>query len=236
MKAVILAGGKGTRLKPYTTVFPKPLMPIGEKPILEIIVRQLKAQGFDEIIIATGYQAELIMNFFGDGGKYGVKIKYSREDKPLGTAGTLALVKNDLKETFLLMNGDVLSDIDYSDLVKYHKKGKSIATIALKKSDVYVDFGVIDIDKGSNLKKYTEKPTLGYLVSMGICVFEPEILTYIKPNQKLDFPDLMQQLIAKGKTVKGYIHDGYWLDIGRPEDYEQANTDVKKTYKMLGLK
>jgi NDP-sugar pyrophosphorylase family protein len=228
MKAVILAGGRGTRLKPYTTIFPKPLMPVGDKPILEIIIRQLKAQNFDEIIMATGYQAELIMNFFGDGSKYKLKIKYYKEEKPLGTAGALALMKDDLKETFLLMNGDILTDINYSDLLEYHHKNKSIATIALKRRDVYVDFGVVDVDENGYIKGYTEKPTLGYLVSMGICVFEPEVLKYIEPNRKLDFPNLIKKLIAQGERVKGYIYDGYWLDIGRPDDYEKAVSDVNK--------
>ena len=146
MKAVILAGGKGTRLKPYTTVFPKPLMPINDKPILEIVIRQLKSHAFDDVIITVGHLAELIVTFFGDGSKFGVKIEYSREDKPLGTAGGLGLVKDELNETFLMMNGDVLTTLDYSDLVSYHKRNDAIATIALKKRDVKIDFVVVEID------------------------------------------------------------------------------------------
>ncbi|MCK4817018.1 NTP transferase domain-containing protein, partial [bacterium] len=145
MKAVILAGGKGTRLKPYTTIFPKPLMPIGDKPILEIVIRQLKSHGFDEILMAVGHLAELIMTFFNDGRKYDVKIRYLREDKPLGTAGPLALMKDELNETFLMMNGDVLTTLDYSDLIEFHKTSGSVATIALKKRDVHIDFGVVEI-------------------------------------------------------------------------------------------
>jgi NDP-sugar pyrophosphorylase family protein len=194
MKAVILAGGKGTRLKPYTTVFPKPLMPINDKPILEIVVRQLKSYRFNEIIMAVGHLAELIMTFFNDGSKYGINIKYTREDKPLGTAGPLALMKEELKETFLMMNGDVLTTLDYSDLVNYHKKNKAIATIALKKRAVKIDFGVPEVDKANNIVGYTEKPKINYLVSMGVYAFDPRILEYIEPNECLDFPDLKKKI------------------------------------------
>ena len=233
MKAVILAGGKGTRLKPYTTVFPKPLMPIGDKPILEIVIGQLKSHGFNEITMAVGHLAELIMTFFNDGGKYGIKIKYSREDHPQGTAGPLALMKEELSETFLMMNGDVLTTLNYSDLVNQHKKNRAIATIALSKRDVYIDFGVVKLDDGDSIVGYTEKPKIDYLVSMGVYVFDPKVLEYIKPNEYLDFPDLIKKLISNGETVKGYVYDGYWLDIGRPDDYERANREIKEIYNKL---
>lgn len=233
MKAVILAGGKGTRLRPYTTAFPKPLMPVGDKPILEIIVRQLESHGINEIIMAVGHLAELIMTFFGDGSKFGVRIKYSREDEPLGTAGPLSLIKDELTETFLVMNGDILTTLNYSDLIEYHKRSGAIATIALNKRDVYIDFGVVELDEDSNITDYIEKPTLHYLVSMGIYVFEPEVLKYIPNNKKFDFPDLVKKLISAGEKVKGYIYDGYWLDIGRPEDYEKACNEIDKIYDDL---
>lgn len=233
MKAVILAGGKGTRLKPYTTVFPKPLMPIGEKPILEIVVQQLKSQGFKEIIMAVGHLAELIMTFFNDGSKYGIKIKYSREDKPLGTAGPLTLMRDELKETFLMMNGDILTTLNYSDLVSYHKENKAIATIALKKRAVKIDFGVPEVDEENNIVGYTEKPEIEYLVSMGVYAFDPGVLDYIRSNEYLDFPAIIKELISNGETVKGYVHDGYWLDIGRQDDYERANREIEEIYDKL---
>ena len=233
MKAVILAGGKGTRLKPYTTVFPKPLMPIGDKPILEIIIRQLKSHGFDEILMAVGHLAELIMAFFNDGSKYGIKIEYLREDQPLGTAGPLASMKKDLCEPFLMMNGDVLTTLDYLDLVNQHKKERAIATIALKKRAIKVDFGVPEVDSSNNIIGYTEKPVIDYLVSMGVYVFEPRVLKYIRPNEYLDFPDLIQNLISNGETVKGYVYDGDWLDIGRADDYERANREIEGIYDKL---
>jgi NDP-sugar pyrophosphorylase family protein len=221
MKAVILAGGKGTRLKPYTTVFPKPLMPINGKTILEIVIRQLKSHAFDEVIITVGHLAELIMAFFNDGSKIGVEIDYSREDKPLGTAGGPGLIKQELNETFLMINGDVLTTRDYSDLVNYHKRNGAIATIALNKRDVYIDFGVVELDDSNSIVGYSEKPKIKYLVSMGVYAFEPEILKYVGPNEFLDFPDLVKILISNGEIVKGYVYDGYWLDIGRADDYEQ---------------
>ncbi len=233
MKAVILAGGKGTRLKPYTTVFPKPLMPIGDQPILEVVILQLKSYGFDEVIMAVGHLAELIVTFFNDGSKYGIKIKYTREDKPLGTVGPLALVKDVLNETFLMMNGDVLTTLDYSDLVDYHKRNGAIATIALKKRVVEIDFGVSEVDDANNIVGYTEKPAIEYLVSMGVYAFEPHVLGYIKSGEYLDFPDLIKMLISCGETVKGYIYDGFWLDIGRPDDYERANREIDRIYSEL---
>jgi NDP-sugar pyrophosphorylase family protein len=225
MKAVILAGGKGTRLRPYTTSFPKPLMPIDEKPILEIIIEQLKAKGFDEFILNIGHLAELMKAFFGDGSKLGVSIKYSREDNPLGTAGGLGLVKKELGDTFLVMNGDILTSLDYSEMVRFHRKNKAIATVGLNRRSVHIDFGVIEVDRKKNIKEYTEKPKIDYLVSMGVYIFEPDVLEYIKPNEHLNMPDLIKKLMADGKTVKGFIHEGYWLDIGRPEDYQKAQDE-----------
>lgn len=234
MKTVILAGGKGTRLKPYTTVFPKPLMPIGDRPILEIVIQQLKSYGFDDIIMTVGHLAELIMAFFGDGSKYGVKIRYSKEERPLGTAGPLALMKEELSEPFLMMNGDVLTTLDYSELVNYHKRHKAAATIALKKRDIKIDFGVVELDSNNTIKNYIEKPTITHLVSMGVYVFEPTVLKYIKPNEYLDFPDIIKKLISKGETVNGYVYDGHWLDIGRIDDYERANKEIDKIYYKSG--
>ena len=233
MKVVILAGGKGTRLKPYATVFPKPLMPVGDKPILEIIIEQLKSQGMKDIIISVGHLGELIMNFFGDGGKFGVNIKYAKEDRPLGTAGGLGLIKNELKETFLMINGDTLTTLSFSRLVKYHQQGEAIGTIALKKRQTYIDFGTVELDNSDVITGYNEKPTIEHPVSMGVYVFEPRVLEYIKEGERLDFPDLVKRLISKGETVRGFVFNGYWLDIGRPEDYEKANEEIGELGKTL---
>jgi len=233
MKTVILAGGRGTRLKPYTTVFPKPLMPVGDKPILEIIIRQLKSHGLEDIVIAVGHLGELIMSFFGDGSNFGVNIKYSKEDKPLGTAGGLGLIKEELKDTFLMINGDTLTTLSFPDLINYHRKNNAIATISLKRREVYIDFGLVELDSNNTIKGYTEKPSIDHLVSMGVYIFEPKVLEYIRPNKYLDFPDLIKELISKGETVKGYVYDGYWLDIGRADDYERANKEIDEIYPRL---
>ncbi|MFC2050557.1 NDP-sugar synthase [Chloroflexota bacterium] len=235
MKAVILAGGKGTRLKPYTTVFPKPLMPVGGRPILEIIISQLRSYGLRDIIITTGYLGELIMAFFGDGSQWGVDIKYSKEDKPLGTAGGLKLIEEELKDIFLMVNGDTLTTLNFSELINYHKTSGAIATIALKKREVYIDFGIVELDDNNAIKGYAEKPTIYHLVSMGVYVFEPRVVDYIKPDEKLDFPDLVKTLISEREKVNGFVFDGYWLDIGRPEDYEKANREIEELSKLLNL-
>ena len=221
MRAVILAGGKGTRLQPYTTVLPKPLMPIGDMPILEVVLRQLKAAGITRVTMAVGYLAELLRAFFGNGARLGLPIDYSMEQKPLGTVGPLTLIP-DLDGTLLMMNGDILTTLDYSGLVTSHRRSGAVATIASYVRQVKIDFGVIEADPGGCLTGYVEKPTLDYRVSMGIYVFEPEILRYLEPGEYRDFPDLIKTLIAEGKKVMSYPFSGYWLDMGRPDDYARA--------------
>jgi NDP-sugar pyrophosphorylase family protein len=227
MRAVILAGGKGKRLAPYTTVFPKPLMPIGDMPILEVVLRQLKHHGCDDVTLAVGHLPELLMAFFGDGSKWGMTVRYSREEQPLGTAGPLALISG-LHETFLVMNGDVLCDINYSELVAYHKRQGAMATVASYVRTVHIDFGVLETDAEQFITEYREKPSLTYQVSMGIYVFEPEVLRYIEPGRYFDFPDLVKLLIGKGHKVAAYPFSGYWLDIGRPDDYERAVNEFEQ--------
>ncbi|MFN8414012.1 MAG: sugar phosphate nucleotidyltransferase [Anaerolineales bacterium] len=221
MRAIILAGGKGTRLAPYTTVLPKPLMPIGEMPILEIVIRQLEKHGFNDLTLAVGYLAELLMAYCGDGSKFNVKLDYSREEQPLGTAGPIALVPN-LNDTFLVMNGDLLTTIDYSAMLKHHRERGALVTVACYQRDVKIDLGVIEVDADNWVTDYIEKPTYHYSVSMGIYIFEPEILKYIPKNQRLDLPELIINLMKAGQKVNVYNFDGYWLDIGRHDDYEKA--------------
>lgn len=221
MKAVLLAGGKGTRLAPYTTVLPKPLIPVGEMPILEILIRQLKRSDFREIILSVGYLRGLLEAYFGDGSKWGIDISYSREEMPLGTAGPLVLIP-DLTETFLLMNGDLLTTLDYTAMVQFHRESAAIATVGLFRKQVNVDLGVIKVRDDNYIVDYIEKPTFDYEVSMGIYVMEPEILQYIPYGEHFDLPDLIKILIADRQPVIGYHFDGYWLDIGRKDDYDLA--------------
>ena len=226
MQAVILAGGKGRRLAPYTTVFPKPLMPIGDMPILEIVIRQLKKHGFTKIVLAVGHLAGLIEAYFGDGSKWGVNITYSREDEPLGTAGPLALI-DDLDENFLVMNGDLLTNIDYSGLMKYHLENGGLSTISMYTKDVPISLGVLELDDEGNIVDYIEKPILKYKVSMGIYIFNNRILEYIEHDKYLDFPDLIKKLLAAGERVVEYEYNGYWEDLGRPDDYARASKDFE---------
>jgi NDP-mannose synthase len=221
MQTIILAGGKGTRLKPYTTIFPKPLMPIGDYPILEVVIKQLKHYGFNNVVIAVGHLKELIQAFFNDGKKWGMNVTYSFEDKPLGTAAPIKLVKN-LQDVFLVMNGDVLTNLNYQDFFKYHLKSEALCTIAMYSKPVKIDLGVLKTNSNNELYDYIEKPTLNYDVSMGIYAFKKEVLQYIPENEYFDFPELIKELIKRKKKVIGYKFDGYWLDIGRPADYDQA--------------
>ena len=224
MKAVILAGGKGTRLSPYTKVLPKPLMPIGDMPILEVILRQIKIAGIDDVVLTVGHLSELLRAFFQDGSRLGLNISYNFEDSPLGTAGPIAFVPN-LEETFLVMNGDVLSTVPLRELLQFHKENNAIATIATHHRRVKVDLGVIQWDGDARVTGYIEKPTYDYSVSMGIYVFEPKVLSYIPKGEYYDFPDLVKKLIGVGEKVIGYRFDGYWQDLGRPDDYESAAQD-----------
>lgn len=229
MKAIILAGGKGTRLSPYTTVFPKPLVPIGEKPILDIVIQQLYYYGFRDITLSVGYLAELIQTYFANhNGKYEhLDIKYVKEKEPLGTSGAIALVP-DLPDTFLVMNGDVLTTIDYSKLMNLHKEQNAVLTIATYKKRVKIDLGVLGIDDNNIVNGYTEKPIHNYLVSMGIYIFDKRVLKYIKKNKYLDFPDLVKTLIKNKERVISYLSKDKWLDIGRREDYERATDAFEK--------
>jgi NDP-sugar pyrophosphorylase family protein len=224
MRAVVLAGGKGTRLEPYTTILPKPLMPIDDMPILEVLLRQMKRAGINHVVLTVGHLASLLRAYFGDGARWDLDITYSHEQMPLGTAGPLSLVQG-LDKTFIVTNGDVLTTLDIKKLVAFHRKKGGIATIAAHRRQVKIDLGVIEMDGDDRVSGYIEKPTRDYIVSMGLYVFEPRVLEYIPVGQYLDFPDLILKLIASGETVNGYTFDGYWMDLGRPDDYLQANQD-----------
>jgi NDP-sugar pyrophosphorylase family protein len=234
MKAVILAGGKGSRLAPYTKVIPKPLMPIGDMPILEVLLHQIKRAGVEEIILTVGHMASLLRAFFQDGKKLGVHIHYSYEETPLGTVGPLTLITG-LDETFLVMNGDVLTDLDFTDLIAYHCHSQALVTIAMHHRPVKIDLGIIQLSGKHDVVGYIEKPTYDFQVSMGIYVFEPAALKYIPENTYYDFPTLILRLIEQGEKVAGYPFKGYWQDLGRPEDYEQAVQDFE-TMRTVFLK
>lgn len=219
--AVILAGGKGTRLRPYTWVLPKPLMPIGEQPILEVVVRQLAYFGFDRITMAVNHQAEMIKAFFGSGEKWGVAIDYSMEDTPLGTMGPLKLIK-DLSEYFLIMNGDILTDLNFDKLYTEHVSNERLFTISAYERQQLNDYGVLEVDHSQSLIGFREKPVVNHLVSMGIYIASRKILDFIPDNKPYGFDTLMHDLMASEQKVKVEPFNGYWLDIGRPDDYAKA--------------
>jgi NDP-mannose synthase len=224
MKAVILAGGKGTRLAPYTHILPKPLMPIGDMPIMELLLWQMRRAGVHDVVLTVGHLAELLRTFFQDGKKWDMHITYSYEDVPLGTAGPLSLIDG-LDDTFLVSNGDVMTTLDLRELLAFHKEQRGAATIAVHKRQVKINLGVVQMNGGNHIAGYIEKPTYDYEVSMGIYVFEPRVLQYIPHNEYLDFPDLVLKLIASGESVVAYPFDGYWKDLGYADDYEQATQD-----------
>jgi NDP-sugar pyrophosphorylase family protein len=226
MKAVILAGGKGTRLAPYTTIFPKPLVPIGDRPILEIIIRQLVSHGFGQILLSVGHLGELIEAYFQNGHKSipGLTLQYFRESEPLGTAGSLAMIPG-LEETFLAMNGDILTTLNYQELLKHHREHHSALTLAMHRKEVKIDLGVIETGASHQIISYREKPLYIFQVSMGVYVYEPRVLKYIPKGKYMDFPDLVRILLEKGEKITGFCSQDYWLDIGRREDYELAQQD-----------
>lgn len=226
ISAIILAGGKGTRLKPFTMTIPKPLLPLGDTSILEIVIEQLVASGVSRIILTLGHMANLLMACIGNGDRWGVQIESIIEREPLGTAGSLRAIPN-LDENFLVMNADLLTTLDYHDMFSYHLRNNSMGTIGLSKREVLIDYGVIQSASGV-LQNYIEKPTIPYSVSMGINILSKRCLDFIPPAGKFDMPDLMLAMHRAGHPVHCYETDCYWKDIGRFDDYQQASEDFVK--------
>lgn len=221
MKAIILAGGRGTRLAPYTAVFPKPLMPLGDHPILEVILCQLRSSGFTDVWLAVGHLSHLLQAYFGDGSRMGLNIRYSQETQPLGTAGPLTLIPG-LDEPFLVMNGDVLTDLDYGHLYRTHIESDAAVTVGLYSKEVKIDLGVLEVNPNIEITNYVEKPTFTYSVSMGVYVISPGVVDLLPRETRFDLPDMIHMLLARKASVRGYLCLGQWLDIGRPDDYARA--------------
>ncbi len=221
MQAVILAGGRGRRLLPFTDRCPKPLVPLGETPILDTILRQLKHFGFTRVNLAVGHMAEMIQRYVRGGERYGLDVSYTFEAEPLGTAGPLALVEA-LEPRFLVMNGDLITSLDYRDLFAFHQRQGAVATIGTCPKLFQIDLGIVHANEQAQITDYIEKPSYTFQVSMGIYVFEATVLNYIEPNKYFDFPDLVKRLLAAGERVVSYPFDGYWMDIGNHCDYEKA--------------
>lgn len=223
MMAVLLAGGLGMRLRPYTMNIPKPLLPLGDKPTMEIVLRQLAACGFERVVISLGHLPELVEALLGDGSRYGLTIEYVVEDEPLGTAGSLRLIDH-LDESFLLMNGDLLTTIDYGRLVSEHAGSGRLATLVLARRDVNIDYGVVYVDDDGRLERYDEKPTLHHLVSTGVYALSRDAVEHLPPT-RFDMPDLVRALVTAGEHVHCHLTDEYWQDIGRFDDYQRASAD-----------
>jgi NDP-mannose synthase len=235
-RAVILAGGKGSRLGPYTTVLPKPLLPVGDRAVLDIVMNQLRDHGFTDVTLAVGYLAHLVRAVMGDGSKHGVRIDYHEEGDPLGTVGPLATI-DDLDESFLVMNGDVLTALNYAELLDIHRDAGNLLTIASHRRVVRADYGVLHLEDGAGqvapVTGFEEKPEIPYVVSMGVYALEPRALEFIDKDEYLDLPDLVLRLLDAGEGVGSYVYDGYWLDIGRHEDYERAIVEFEQLRPMF---
>jgi NDP-mannose synthase len=234
-RAIVLAGGRGTRLLPYTIALPKPLVPIADAPILEIIIRQLVAHGFSRVTLAVSHQADILRAYFGDGTKWGVEIDYSLEKTPLGTMGPLKLIA-DLPESFLVMNGDILTDLNFAAFLEKHVTEKRLFTISSATRSQKIDYGVLEVEGGGNLVGFIEKPILPYVVSMGVYALSRQVVDLIPDQTPFGFDNLVLDLIARRKPVSVVAHDGYWLDIGRPDDYQKAIDDWPKLKETIGLR
>lgn len=234
MRAVILAGGKGTRLHPYTTTLPKPLVPVGDRAILEVVLLQLRKAGVDHVTMAVSHLANLIMAYFGDGERWGLTIDYSLEDKPLSTIAPLKLIE-DLPDNFFVMNGDVLCDVDLGELFRTHVENDSDITVSTFRRDSRIDFGVLNTDDDNNLIGFEEKPVYHFQVSMGVYVINRRLLEIVPDNEAFGFDDLMAACLAQNRKAMARPHEGYWLDIGRPDDYAEANEKIDELIQRMGL-
>lgn len=233
MRAVILAGGKGTRLRPYTYSLPKPLMPIGgEMPILEIILKQLKQCGFNHITIAVNYMAKIIMAFFNSGEDWDLKIDYSLEKKPLGTVGALTVIE-DLPETFLVMNGDILTNLNFKYLYEWHVKENNCLSVCTHVKEVKIDSGILNFNSDYEIYEFEEKPILHKNVNMGVYVLNRELIEKLPKNSYYGFDQLIKNAINQKYRLKAYVHDSFWLDIGQNDDYREANEFYEKNKDIL---
>ncbi len=220
-EAILLAGGKGTRLLPYTATFPKPLVPLGDTPIIEVVVKQLAYHGVRNMTVVTGHLAELIEAFLGDGSRYDVGINYLKEELPLDTAGSLGMIDRP-NSPFFVMNGDILSTIDFSKMLRFHLDHDPIATIATYQREVKIDLGVLKVGANNELNDYIEKPTYEFAVSMGVYCFSPRVCDYVNPGERLGMPDLILRMRDADEKIRCFRDPCYWLDIGRPDDYAKA--------------
>ncbi len=232
MEAVILAGGQGERLRPHTDEIPKPLLPVGGKPIVEILLKQMQKTGVKHVYMAVNHLSERIIDVIGDGSKQGLKIDYSKEAKPLSTVGPLKLIKQ-LPDNFIVANADVLTDLDFKQILDHHLRNKANLTVATYARLNPIDFGVLTVDDHGLAIGFNEKPVFNFVVSMGIYVFSKSILKYVPDNKPFGFDNLMFTLLEHQIPIHTFPYNGYWLDIGRPDDYQKANDDIDKIKDLM---
>lgn len=223
----MLAGGKGTRLKPYTADLPKPLVPVGQRPIIEILLTQFQKAGVSTVYLAVNHLAHLIRSVLGDGSQYGLDLHYCVEDRPLGTVGPLRQIDG-LPEHFLVANGDILTDLDVFDLYQDHVQSGALLTVATHRRREKIDYGVLEVGADRLVTGFSEKPVQELSVSMGMYVFSRSVLDFVPENEPFGFDDLMHRLLERNQRIRAFPYDGYWLDIGRPDDYERAQTDIDR--------
>lgn len=231
MIAIIQAGGKGTRLRPYSLLLPKPIMPLGDEPVIAVLLKWLRRWGISQVIITIGYLGQFIRALCGDGSQWDLNIRYSEEPEPLGTIGPLKLIEDRLTETFLVLNGDLISDIKLGDFLAAHRQHKAHVTVAATQKPVSIDLGVLEKNQNSRLTGFREKPTLDLLVSMGIYLIEPPILDLIPKGVPFGFDDLMYTMLNQNLPVYLYEHEGLWMDLGRKEDFSLAQESYLREYK-----
>ena len=229
-RVVLMAGGQGSRLRPLTESMPKPLIPVGEKPVLETILESFAAQNFQKFYLSVNYKAEMVEDHFGDGSHWGVEIIYLHENEPLGTAGPLGQIEDTLEDPIIVMNSDLLTRVNFEHLLNFHKEHDTLATMGVREYDVQVPFGVVQIEN-SRIAGIDEKPLHKFFVNAGIYVIEPEALSLVQPGTPMDMPDLFQAVIAKGPKPAAFPIREYWLDIGRLDDLSRANMEFDEVFK-----
>ena len=230
MKALVMAGGRGTRLRPYSATLPKPLMPVGEQPILEILLHQLRKAGIDHAVLAVGHMRHLIEAYFADGKRFGLPISYSFEDRPLGTAGPIGQALDRLGETFVVTNGDLLTTLDMAKMIDTHRKSGADVTIGSYQRELKSDFGILEVDHEMRMTAYLEKPVYTHLVSMGLYVIDAKaVRPFVAIDKPLDMPDLLRAMAEAGNSIYCYQEDCFWLDIGRPDDFAKAQRLFEET-------
>jgi mannose-1-phosphate guanylyltransferase / phosphomannomutase len=240
MKAVIMAGGEGTRLRPLTSNAPKPMLPVADRPMMQHVIQLLRRHGFDEIIVTVAFLANAIKNEFGDGSDYGVKIVYADEPTPLGTAGSVRNAMEHLDERFLVISGDVITDVDLTKIVALHDQREAMATIGLVQVDNPLEFGIVITRDDGTIERFLEKPTWGQVfsdtINTGIYVLDPKVFDYIEPDRSVDFSsEVFPKLLADGKPLLGAVAEGYWEDVGTLDAYLTAHKDVLDQRVLLDI-